>query len=270
MSNHYHLAVTTPGANLVEGMRWLQGTFATRFNRLRNERGHLFQGRYKSLIVDPDAGLGPLCHYIHLNPVRARLCAVTGLPAYRWTSLGWLMQPKLRPSWYDPQPPLAHAGDLADIPAGRKHYLDYLAWLTEDEPARKEQRFAEMSKGWIIGTGQFAKALVREHREKIGQGPRLAAELRAAREALWQDELDRLLRKLRRPRADLAPAGKSAGWKLALAAALKARTTVTNRWLATALHLGNLHETSRKVSAWNRQPDPALLKRLQGTPNPKA
>ena len=44
MSNHFHLAVETPRGNLVEGMRWLQGTFSTRFNRLRAERGHLFQG----------------------------------------------------------------------------------------------------------------------------------------------------------------------------------------------------------------------------------
>ena len=58
MSNHYHLAVETPQGNLVGGMQWLQGTFSTRFNRLRGERGHLFQGRYKSLLVDPtDRGL---------------------------------------------------------------------------------------------------------------------------------------------------------------------------------------------------------------------
>ena len=97
MSNHYHLAISTPNANLVDGMRWLQGTFATRFNRMRDERGHLFQGRYKSLVVDPDGGLGPLCHYIHLNPVRSRLMTVAELPKFRWTSVGWLMEPKRRP-----------------------------------------------------------------------------------------------------------------------------------------------------------------------------
>jgi len=102
MPHHYHLAVATPQANLVEGMRWLQGTFATRFNRLRQERGHLFQGRYKSLFVDPADGLGPLCHYIHLNPVRARLCPVAALPAQRWASIGWLLEPRQRPTWYDP------------------------------------------------------------------------------------------------------------------------------------------------------------------------
>jgi hypothetical protein len=63
-----------------------------------------------------------------------------------------------------------------------------------------------------------------------------------------------VLRKLRRKPAELAQAGKSTDWKLAAAAALKARTTVTNRWLATTLHMGNLHEVSRKVAAWSRQP----------------
>ena len=259
MSNHYHLAVATPRANLVEGMRWLQGTFATRFNRLRAERGHLFQGRYKSLIVDPDAGLGPLCHYIHLNPVRARLRTVADLPEFPWTSLRWLAAPSLRPAWYDPQPALDHAGALRDTPGGRKAYVAYLAWLAEDEPARKAQRFDEMSRGWIIGTGDFAKDLVREHRRAVGRGPHLAANLRDSREAVWQEELARLLKQRRKTPAALAADGKSADWKVALAAELKARTTVTNRWLGTTLHLGNLHEVSRKVAAWQRRsaaPDP--------------
>lgn len=262
MSNHYHFAVSTPQANLVEGMRWLQGTFSVRFNRLRNERGHLFQGRYKSLIVDPDEGLGPLCHYIHLNPVRARLCQPAELPAQRWTSIGWLMEPKLRPVWYEPRPALEHAGGLPDTPADRRKYLEYLAWLAEDEPARKKQRFAEMSKGWVVGGREFTKALVRENRELTGHGRRLAAEMQEVREAVWQEELAGMLRKLRRKPEELAQAGKSADWKLAIAAALKDRTTVTNRWLATTLHMGNLHEVSRKVSAWTRQPDVAMHKKL--------
>ena len=269
MSNHYHLAVSTPRANLAEGMSWLQGTFALRFNRLRSERGHLFQGRYKSLVVDPDGGLGPLCHYIHLNPVRARLCAVAELPSYRWVSLGWLQEPTRRPAWYAPAPALQHAGDLADTPAGRRKYLEYLGWLAEDEPARKQQRFDAMAKGWVIGTAEFTQALVRENRAQVGHGPRLAAELQEAREAIWAEQLDRLLGKLHRKRDDLAAAGKSADWKLAVAATLKAQTTVTNRWLATAMHLGNLHEVSRKVAAWTRQPNAVLLKKLGQTPNPK-
>jgi putative transposase len=57
MRNHYHLALQTPRPNLVDGMHWLQSTFATRFNRLHGERGHLFQGRYQSLLVEDDASL---------------------------------------------------------------------------------------------------------------------------------------------------------------------------------------------------------------------
>ncbi|QYM77750.1 transposase [Horticoccus luteus] len=262
MSNHYHLAVSTPAANLVEGMRWLQGTFAVRFNRLREERGHLFQGRYKSLIVDPDAGLGPLCHYIHLNPVRAGLRNVADLTEYPWASLHWLMNSKKRPDWYDPQPALTHAGSLADTAAGRKKYLGYLNWLAEDEPAQKEQRFAEMSKGWIVGTTSFAKAVLQEHRALVGQGRRMAAEMKATREALWQEELAALLARLKRGPADVEQERKSAVWKTALAAAMKDRTTATNRWLGEALNMGGLHEVSRQVGRWKRNPDVRLSKQL--------
>jgi REP element-mobilizing transposase RayT len=263
MSNHYHLAVSTPGANLVDGMRWLQGTFSTRFNRMRDERGHLFQGRYKSLLVDPAGGLGPLCHYIHLNPLRAKLRTLQALPAYPWTSLRWLMEPKSRPGWYRPEPALAHAGELADTPRGRANYLAYLAWLAEDEQAQKAQRFAAMSKGWIIGTPEFAKSMLKENQALAGQGRRMAAETRTAREALWQEELAALLRKTGRTAGELAADRKSANWKAALAAEMKARTTATNRWLGAALHMGGLHEVSRQVGIWKRRAERSEVKRAQ-------
>ena len=66
----------------------------------------------------------------------------------------------------------------------------------------------------------------------------------------------------------MAAAGKSVDWKRALAAALNARTTATSRRLGTALRLGNLHEVSRKVAAWNRDPDPVLARKLRPTPKP--
>ena len=77
MSNHYHLLIETPEPNLVSGMRWLQSTFANRFNRYRKENGHVFQGRYKALLIDGEA-LGAVCHYIHLNPIRAGLIDIAG------------------------------------------------------------------------------------------------------------------------------------------------------------------------------------------------
>jgi len=87
MRNHYHLALQTPQPNLKDGMHWLQSTFATRFNRLHGERGHLFQGRYQALLVENDASLGRLVNYIHLNPVRAGIVPPEQVASFRWSSL---------------------------------------------------------------------------------------------------------------------------------------------------------------------------------------
>ncbi len=126
-----------------------------------------------------------------------------------------------------------------------------------------------MTRGWVVGSRDFAKALAKDNREWTGNGPRLAAELRDTQEARWADELAALLLRLQRRPGELADSGKSEGWKLALAAALQERTTAANRWLAAALHMGNLREVIRKVAAWRRPPDAGWLKVLD-TPNPKA
>ena len=63
--------------------------------------------------------------------------------------------------------------------------------------------------------------------------------------------------------------GKSVGWKLAIAAELKRRSPATNRWLAETMKMGNLHEVSRKVAAWQREPDEPMPSLLAKTPNPK-
>ncbi len=249
MSNHYHLAVETPQGNLADGMRWLQGTFSVRFNRLRNERGHLFQSRYKSLAVDPGEGLGPLCHYIHLNPIRAKLCTLSQLAEWRWSSFSWLMNPRLRPPWFVPEAPLAHAGGLADTAAGRRKYGEYLDWLQDDEPACRAFKFDSMSKGWVIGSRQFKQGLVVEHREAAAALKRGDAELVDLAEAMRQDALAAALRKAGKKREDLVRDGKSVPWKVELAAELRTTTTATNRWLGENLNLGALHEVSRKLNA---------------------
>jgi putative transposase len=68
-------------------MHWLQSTFATRFNRFRSERGHLFQGRYQALPVEDATALARVVDYIHLNPVRAGIVPVDQLANFRWSSL---------------------------------------------------------------------------------------------------------------------------------------------------------------------------------------
>jgi REP element-mobilizing transposase RayT len=84
MTNHYHLLVETPDGNLSQGMRQLNGVFTQRINRRYRRVGHLFQGRYKAILVDRDGYLLELCRYIVLNPMRAHM--VESLDDYRWSS----------------------------------------------------------------------------------------------------------------------------------------------------------------------------------------
>ena len=73
MDNHYHLLVETLEANLSLSMQWINVSYATYFNRKRGRRGHLFQGRFKEILIDADDYLKHLSRYIHLNPVRAKM-----------------------------------------------------------------------------------------------------------------------------------------------------------------------------------------------------
>jgi len=89
MSNHFHLVIETPRANLVAGMKWLLGSYTMRFNRRHRLSGHLFAGRYKSLLIDGSdpAYLRTVCDYVHLNPVRAGLIGkAKSLENYVWSS----------------------------------------------------------------------------------------------------------------------------------------------------------------------------------------
>jgi REP element-mobilizing transposase RayT len=73
MENHYHLLIETPDGNLSRGMRELNGVYTQGFNRRYRRVGHLFQGRYKAIIVEKDSHLMSLCRYVVLNPVRVGL-----------------------------------------------------------------------------------------------------------------------------------------------------------------------------------------------------
>lgn len=92
MTNHYHLIIETPKANLSSFMHSLNSAYTTYFNIKRERSGHLFQGRYKAMLIDVDNYLLELSRYIHLNPVRAGL---TGRPEdYRYSSYRAYIFPK--------------------------------------------------------------------------------------------------------------------------------------------------------------------------------
>jgi REP element-mobilizing transposase RayT len=84
MDNHYHLLIETKEPNLSQAIQWLNVSYATYFNRRYRRPGHLFQGRFKAILIEADEYLKPLSRYIHLNPVRAKLVSAPDL--YFWSS----------------------------------------------------------------------------------------------------------------------------------------------------------------------------------------
>jgi putative transposase len=84
MDNHYHLLIETPDGNLSKGMRQLNGVYTQKYNWHHTKTGHVFQGRYKAILVEKDSYLLELCRYVVLNPVRAKM---TEKPEqWKWSS----------------------------------------------------------------------------------------------------------------------------------------------------------------------------------------
>jgi REP element-mobilizing transposase RayT len=195
LTNHFHLVIRTPEGNLIYGMKWLQSTFANRYHRFRGAHGKLFQGRYKSLIVEEDSHLGALQHYVHLNPVRAGMCDVGGLKDYRWSSYWYLQHPELRPEFLDPTGALSAAGGLGDTAHGHRSYAAYLKWLSEDDQAQKEMDFDRMCRGWALGSKDFKRELLEsEGLLKHGSFERVrleGLELQEANELIWESCVER-------------------------------------------------------------------------------
>jgi putative transposase len=252
MRNHYHLALETPEGNLAAGMQWLQATFANRFNRLRGERGHLFQGRYKALLVEEGSALGQVCHYIHLNPVRAGIVPLARLGEFRHSSYWYLSRPKARPAFLNLQTALAEAGGLADTPAGRRGYADYLAWQAASGPAGRNSAYVPLSQGWALGTKEFKAALIKDHALAASARAWEGVGAREIREQHWEERLAACLRRAGKSLDAARADRKSAGWKVAIAAELKAKTQASNGWIAERLHMGNAVAVSQYVSQARR------------------
>jgi putative transposase len=254
MDNHYHLAVETEQPNLSVGMQWLQATFANRFNRLVKQRGHLFQGRFKALVVERDEYLGPLIHYIHLNPVRAGLVTVEDLKDWRWSSLWYVCRKRQRPERLDVSTGLYYAGHLSDTGAGRKAYVGYLDWLTESGKARKDLKFERLCRGWALGTREFKKALVEKEMVRgVGHGGVESAE---ARQLYWEGLVEKMLSFHGKGQAEVRVEKKSAEWKVMIAYYLKRHTAVSNGWLSSRLHMGTCQGVSRYVTEFERTGGP--------------
>lgn len=237
MSNHYHLVLETPEPNLVVGMKWLQSTFATRFNRFRNERGHVFQGRYKSILIGSDRPLLGLVDYVHLNPVRAGICSLLELKSYALSSYPKYFERRSR-SGLCRGDFLSILG-LPDNLGGMRRYAEHLELKEEADPRRREELAKRYCRGWFIGEKEDRKALEKELREKHPDVVWDGNDLKELNEAMWDQLVADRIADASKTEADLVNDRKGAEWKAKIARELRAGTTAGNVWIARRLNMGH-------------------------------
>ncbi len=126
MSNHFHLIVETPKANLSEFMRQFNISYTGYYNRRHRRTGHLYQGRFKAIVVDQDSYLLELSRYVHLNPIRIRSQSqrtekdrIREISRYRWSSLPGYLDGKRKESW------LAYEAVLGYVGGSRQKYAAF-------------------------------------------------------------------------------------------------------------------------------------------------
>lgn len=236
MTNHFHLVMETPEPNLTTGMHWLLSTVATRFNRFRQERGHLFQGRYQALPIENNQVMARVIDYVHLNPVRAGIISIEQLSGFRWSSLGRFIRGPRFPG-LDPMGTLGGRG-WSDTPEGWAGYVAYLSELVADQEELKRLGHEGFSSGWAIGTQAWRRELAKQHAH-LGLAPGLgSSEAVALREERWRQVLEQRLKDAGRTQAEALAAPKTKEWKLQLALSVRAESGASVVWLVRELGLG--------------------------------
>ena len=191
MSNHFHLLVHTASANLSEFMRHFLVTYTVRFNRRHRRSGHVFQGRFKSLLVEADEYLLPLSRYIHLNPVRTRQfknadlrTKAENLKKYLWSSFAGYCYLRKRNQSFDYSWLLStYFGQ--DNSQGRRQYREYVFKGIE---AEIENPFINVSHQSILGTQSFVEWIKTKLPRK---GSREVPALRGIQRNLFADQVVR-------------------------------------------------------------------------------
>ena len=164
MGNHYHLLVKTRQPNLSIAMQWLQLAYGTWYNRRHHRSGHLFQGRFKSFVIQEPEYLYRLLLYIHRNPLRAKL--VERLEDYGWSSYRPLAYGRGGAKWFDAQ--LVYEEFDLDAKAFRQAVGRY------DE--RKDDLLSSLYYGLVLGSSEVVEDLRRRlHGQKAQDKPQVRA-----------------------------------------------------------------------------------------------
>ena len=128
MTNHYHLILETAEPNLSRGMRQLNGSYSQTFNRHHRRVGHLFQGRFKSILIDRDGYLLEAIRYVILNPVRAHMTKAAG--QYPWSSYRQMIGKSAVPEWLNKDWVLSQYG--VRTASAQQQFIRYIQAGTDD------------------------------------------------------------------------------------------------------------------------------------------
>jgi len=246
MGNHYHLLIETPEPNLVVGMQWLQGTYTKRFNVRHKEWGHLFQGRYKALLVDAGEYFSTVASYIHLNPARIKgyNFEQSRLENHRWSSYPGYLWLRKRPDWLCVDRVLEECG-FSDSARGQKAYRfmiekRLLEMKLSNQPWLVDEVWQKIRRGWCFGDDSFRNEMEERldgvlnsaKRESFsGEGIRRHDEFQAER--LVQQGLKAL--KLRDK--DLSLMKKNCPQKYAIAWLVRRNTSARPQWIKDRLQM---------------------------------
>jgi len=252
MSNHFHLVLETPRANLVAGMKWFLGTYTSRFNRRHQQFGHLFSGRYKALVVDGESPgyLRTVCDYVHLNPSRAGLVAENeSLGRYRWSSYPhYLRPPRQRPPWLNVHRLLGEYGVQRDDAAGRRHFAEQ---VERRRAAETGVDWRNLRRGWLHGADEFRERLLARGHGQAGESHR-ASERRESDEAYAERIVRDELRQRGWNEAELRRRRKGDIEKVRIASRLRRETTMTLKWIAARLTMGTWTHVSNRLAQRER------------------
>jgi REP element-mobilizing transposase RayT len=238
MTNHFHLVVETPQANLALGMKWLLGTYTQRFNRRHQHWGHLFGGRYKAQLIDERSPgyLLSACNYVHLNPVRARIVARDQkLESFKWSSYPAYLVPKLRPSWLRIDRVLGEHGLQKDTAMTRREFERRMTCIMQDESQATDEL---LRRGWKIGAEDFCDWLRDKLTHRGNSGIR-ASEREETEAAVAEAIIQNALAAVRWREIDLASKPKGHTVKITIARQLRSQTPMSRQWIANRLKMGS-------------------------------
>lgn len=245
MSNHFHLVVETPQANLVTGMKWFLGTYTVRFNARHRLRGHLFAGRYKSLLIDEsdDHYLRVACDYVHLNPARANLIGPERrLEHYKWSSYpAYVGKASLRPSWLRIDRLLGEHGLEKNNRVGRSEFSRRVEAQRIANNAGDDH--GELRRGWRLGGERFLNRLLDRLEGQVTENHR-ALERVESDEVKAERIIEASLQEMGWTENDLRERKKCVPEKVRLAQRLRAETTLSLKRVAQRLNMGTWTNTS--------------------------